>query len=488
VIYERLTTMSDPLVRLQAAMGVEEANARPGLADGRPADLLSAAIADCGLAADDLRHVRALGSLGRALAFAGRTSEGRALGSRAIDSARRSGDRPALVHTLRTSMWHGLTPDMADTQLDRCAELARMCTDPGDREALSVASYFRAVVSYLAGRPDDLAEATADLRRAAESLGQPWHTYFAGCLAQGRAFLAGDFEQAEQRAAATLQLGDAFGVDTTDGSYGVQTFMIRRETGGLEVARRHLTGRETFAGRWVAGLLALYTELGFTEGVRRTLRHLLDGNLAARTADAQWPIELAFTAEGALALGDRDAAGALRPFLAAYAGKNLVGGQFVAVFGSADRYLARVAALLGDLEAAERHFAAALAMDRRMGSVVHTAETLAAHALVLQAAGADPARARELADQARALAEPIGQLRVLRRLEALPAPSGPDHLTAREVEVIELLAAGLSNREIGRRLYISANTAANHVRSILVKTGAANRTQAARYATEHRLV
>ena len=56
--------------------------------------------------------------------------------------------------------------------------------------------------------------------------------------------------------------------------------MIHRETGRLDVARRHLTGRETFAGRWVAGLLALYTELGVTEGIRRTLRHLLDGDLA----------------------------------------------------------------------------------------------------------------------------------------------------------------------------------------------------------------
>ena len=84
----------------------------------------------------------------------------------------------------------------------------------------------------------------------------------------------------------------------------------------------------------------------------------------------------------------------LRPFLAAYAGMNLVGGQFVAVFGSADRYLARVAALLGDPDAAERHFAAALAMDRRMGSVVHIAETLAAHALVLHATPTRPGPAR----------------------------------------------------------------------------------------------
>ena len=167
---------------------------------------------------------------------------------------------------------------------------------------------------------------------------------------------------------------------------------------------------------------------------------------------------------------------------------NLIGGQFVAVFGSADRYLGQVAALLGDRDGAERHFAAALAMDRQMGSVVHIAETLAAHALAVHAAGTDPARARDLATQACALAEPIGQVRVLRRMQPLRAAApGPAGLTAREVEVLGLLARGLSNREIGARLFISANTAANHIRSILMKTGAANRTQAARYATEHRL-
>lgn len=489
-LYERLTAMSDPLVRLRAAMGWEEANARPGLADPRVADQLGAALADCGLAEDDPERVRALGSLGRALAFAGNTARARAVGHRAIERARRSGDRATLVHTLRTSLWHGLTPEQAGTQLDRAGELTRICRDAADRETLSMAAYFRSVVSYLAGRPDELADAAVDLRRTADSLGQPWHAYFAGCLAQGRAFLAGDFEQAEQRAAATLQLGDAFGVDSTDGSYGVQMFMIRRETGRLEPARRLLTGRESFAGRWVAGLLAAYTELGLTEGMRRALRHLLDGNLAARTTDAQWPIELAFLTEAALALGDRDAATRLRPFLAAFGGMNLIGGQFVAVFGSADRYLGRVAALLGDVAAAERHLTVALAMDRRMGSVVHAAETLAAHAVMLHAAGADPVRAGELAAAARELAEPIGQRRVLRELDALSAAAAatPANLTAREVEVIGLLALGLSNREIGKRLYISTNTAANHIRSILMKTGAANRTQAARYAAEHRLV
>ena len=63
-IYERLTTMADPLVRLEAAMGLEEAVARPGLADCRAADLLAGALADSGLDPDDPRHVRGQGSLG----------------------------------------------------------------------------------------------------------------------------------------------------------------------------------------------------------------------------------------------------------------------------------------------------------------------------------------------------------------------------------------------------------------------------------------
>ncbi len=170
-IYERLTTTADPLVRLEAAMGLEEAVARPGLSDGRAADLLGAALAGCALAPDDPRHVRARGSLGRALAFAGRVDEARAVGSAAIEAARRSGDRPTLVHVLKTSLWHGLTPDVAAVQLARSTELARLCAETGDRESGSMASFFRAVVSYLAGRPDDLAEATTDLQRAAESLG-----------------------------------------------------------------------------------------------------------------------------------------------------------------------------------------------------------------------------------------------------------------------------------------------------------------------------
>jgi DNA-binding NarL/FixJ family response regulator len=56
------------------------------------------------------------------------------------------------------------------------------------------------------------------------------------------------------------------------------------------------------------------------------------------------------------------------------------------------------------------------------------------------------------------------------------------------VQILALVARGMSNREIGGELSISEHTAANHVRSILRKTGTANRTQAASYAHSRGLV
>ena len=65
-----------------------------------------------------------------------------------------------------------------------------------------------------------------------------------------------------------------------------------------------------------------------------------------------------------------------------------------------------------------------------------------------------------------------------------PAPGAalPDGLSPREVQILVLVAQGLSNRQVGSTLAISEHTAANHVRSILRKTGCANRTEAASYA------
>ena len=62
---------------------------------------------------------------------------------------------------------------------------------------------------------------------------------------------------------------------------------------------------------------------------------------------------------------------------------------------------------------------------------------------------------------------------------------GLDALTAREHEVLNQIARGLSNREIARLLHVSEKTVKTHVSAILAKLGVQDRTQAALYAVRH---
>jgi putative flavoprotein involved in K+ transport len=68
------------------------------------------------------------------------------------------------------------------------------------------------------------------------------------------------------------------------------------------------------------------------------------------------------------------------------------------------------------------------------------------------------------------------------------APSEPNELTQRELEVMRLVATGQSNREIAAALAISENTVARHVQKILAKLRVSSRTAAAAFAFEHDLV
>jgi DNA-binding NarL/FixJ family response regulator len=118
--------------------------------------------------------------------------------------------------------------------------------------------------------------------------------------------------------------------------------------------------------------------------------------------------------------------------------------------------------------------------------------------LTKEATRAEIGRAVHAAAAGQAILDPGVQQRLLSaaaRAPGVPAAAGApgtgasggadDELTPREAEVLRLIAAGQSNREIARTLFVSEATVKTHVNRIFAKTGSRDRAQATRYAYTH---
>ena len=91
------------------------------------------------------------------------------------------------------------------------------------------------------------------------------------------------------------------------------------------------------------------------------------------------------------------------------------------------------------------------------------------------------------------LLDPAVTLRVIESFAAAPSPDGGragqlDRLTERELDVLRLVAAGLTNAEIAARLYLGEATVKTHVSRVLMKLGLRDRVQAVAFAYESGLV
>ncbi|MFC7618383.1 LuxR C-terminal-related transcriptional regulator [Actinokineospora soli] len=202
--------------------------------------------------------------------------------------------------------------------------------------------------------------------------------------------------------------------------------------------------------------------------------------------DGRWLPVVHSTGELAAGLGDAAVAEHCYDELLPVAGYLLASGSgSVLCRGSVSRPLGTFAAALGRTDAAVRHFTDAIAVEDRVGALPY--RTLSEIGLAGVLADADPARALALARGAAATARRLGMGPALRDAEALAAgvrarAKETTGLTAREREVLALLAAGAQNRAIAERLVLSERTVESHVGSVLAKLGVANRAQAAAWA------
>jgi DNA-binding NarL/FixJ family response regulator len=242
-------------------------------------------------------------------------------------------------------------------------------------------------------------------------------------------------------------------------------------------------------------------ELGRTAQARTTFEELAAQGVADHLRRAGLDA-VVLLAELCAALGDRRRAAPLYDVLLPYAAHVCsVPPVRCASPGAVARYLGLLAATLARWHEAEQHFDRALAVHARMGALPLVAHTARDYAAMLLAWGRDGdlPRARHLLELAAAHYTGLGMTQHAARARTLlasggtttagpAAPSYRDGLTAREVDVLRLLAIGKSNREIAAELVVSVRTAEHHVAAIYAKIGAHRRLDAAAYALRHHLL
>ncbi len=159
--------------------------------------------------------------------------------------------------------------------------------------------------------------------------------------------------------------------------------------------------------------------------------------------------------------------------------------------------------LLGELdteteryEDATRHLDDALTLADACHAPYERALTLLAMA-ALRAATGEVGQARTLLDEVRTVCEPLSAKPTLARVAALAerlaatptaVPAYPAGLSAREVEVLRLVAQGLTNPQVARQLFLSPRTVEQHLRSVYNKLGVSSRAAASTFAVQHGLV
>ena len=470
-----------PAQLARAAIGYEEACWRPIFIDAPCVELLERAAVALGEEPSELR-VGVLGGLARALLLRGEHARGGAVRAQAIAMARELGADAALAKVLVASNWARAT--VADLEvLEALGEAAAIAERLGAADLHGEARSWRAAMLVSLCRLDAAREEIAAVRVIAERTAQPFPLHVAEHTTSAIALCEGRLADAEAAALRAHEWSRLLSGRDASGVHGIQMFGVRREQGRLAelagVVRLLSSGGDA---HWLPGLAALLGELGELDEARRVLARVAATGLEGYRASL-WIASLTYLSDAVAITGDTELAEPLYAELLPLAGANVVIGHVVACHGAADRYLGKLAATLGRREAAAEHFERALALNRRMGADTWLAHTAYDYGRLLGPKGAD------LLAQASALARRIGLVALQARIEAsAPVEAPPDGLSFREVQILTLVAEGCSNREIGARLVISEHTAANHVRSILRKTGSSNRTEAASYAHRRGLV
>lgn len=451
------------------------------------------ALADAALAAlgDDDSAARAitLARLGQTARWAADVERGRAQIAEAAAIAERTGDPAARAVVLVAQRLVTITPEHAEDRL-ALSTAALPLARSASRRDLPLALFLHAADHLEAGNLGAATATVAQLVDEAERNGTPGSWWFARRFEASLALLAGRLDRAEELATDALRFGARAQHQRAQVSYELQLLHCRAATGGVDerltywrdVADTSPWHRATYA--WAAAIA------GETDDARAAVGDVLALGLDGQPRNAGW-LPLLATAADVVVDVELDAPLAeLRVLIEPHAARVVTVFNGLVCLGSLERVAGRLALAAGDLADAERHLRAAVAAHDRLGAVLLAATSRADLATALRRRG-DAATADALVEQALGACRARGATALAARIgtpRTHPAAASDDVLSPREVEVLRLLAAGLTNKQIAQQLHISAATVQRHTINLYRKIGAAGRSDAAVYAAQRHLL
>lgn len=418
----------------------------------------------------------------------------------ALDVARRHGDKVLELDSL-ASFEHVEGDQLSHEKSLRLAtealKLSREVDNPHSEFHAHFYSFHSLFATGRLGEAEFHASAQLDLAEMTKSMlqimGGTWTTHLA---ARAR----GSWKKGTAVAERALQIGVVFGSYHHLGTGIVAASETGDATRAGEYAKRlHDLVADGFTNDWpTAHFAESIPVLKWISGTDNGYGNLAKKAALFITESGQSPPEVALMARTGMAftaLIENDALA----MKSAYAELKVYPRQIISYSVTAsDRILGMLASRLGDHDQAQNHFESAMELCADGGYKPELAWTCSEYAQMLleRDASGDREKTNQLQGKALGIARELSMVPLEKRLlelrdkaESMPAQAQayPDGLTQREVEVLRLIAAGRSNREIAGELFLSLRTVERHITNIYSKIDAGGRADATAYALHHGL-
>ncbi|MGA7668946.1 MAG: AAA family ATPase [Nitrolancea sp.] len=487
-------TFGDGVRMAQAAVGYAGNNISAAFGGPRQLEMLEEALAVLDPSDSPLR-VRLLARLAMDLWFRSTDNlvRSRACAEEAVAIASSLGDPTLMSFALNGRHNSGNGPDNLTERMDDADHLIDVAEQTGDPIAAAWGYILQVMDAIEAGNISDAERSVAWLQAFDERVRIPYVSQRVAVCSVMLDLLAGRYATA----AVQVRRAKSLWQSSVPRQHASQSFFLLRDIGTLDSLDEDIQIPDKLHSWRLTALahrMALALERGQVAAARADYEAIVADDFALVVFNQHWTSTLAMLAEAAVAFDDADRAKRMVVMLEPYPERQIMDGSLGVCHGPVALYLGRLAGLLAHWDDATRWLDQSLVICQRLGLRPFIARTLLAQAELLAARdGHGSLKARELSEHAIEAAESIGMLGLIPRAitvrdAPIAEPAAAFGLTPRELDVLQLIAQGLTDAEVAKRLFLSPRTVSTHLTSVYGKLNVSSRSAATRVAFEQHLV